>query len=207
MNFLKGRRLRPVWGRAMRCGAALAVAASATLQPFTLIPRPGVGPAIAEAAAGDIDPNFGTQGIRTVGFAPGSADKAYSMALQADGKIIVAGASNMGGASDFAVARLNRDGSPDASYNSGLGLKSTFFGSGNSPSEARAVALQKDKSVLAGFTTTAGNEQFALARLDHTGVLDGGFGDGDGLATLDLGSGGRDRALAVAIQSDGKIDR
>ena len=55
---------------------------------------------------GTSDTSFGTNGVATVDF--GSDDRAYGMALQADGKIILAGWSGDDGTGrDFALARLN----------------------------------------------------------------------------------------------------
>src|SRR5215203_126284 len=86
----------------------------------------------------------------------------------------------------------------------GKGKINFGFGSMNSD-DAHAVAIQPDgKIVVVGRTySTAGGQDFAIARLKTDGTPDSTF-DGDGLLTVDFG-GASDFALAVAIQTDGKI--
>ena len=70
-------------------------------------------------ANGTLDPAFGSRGKKVIDFA-GGADGAYGAALQADGKILLAGDSDF----RVAVARLNPNGTLDGSF-SGDG-KTTF---------------------------------------------------------------------------------
>ena len=85
-----------------------------------------LSPALVHAAAGDLDPSFGSNGIVVTEF--GGLDTARDAVLQPDGKIVTvgsiitiygAGSSN----SDFALARYNSDGSLDTSF--GVGGKMT----------------------------------------------------------------------------------
>ncbi len=123
------------------------------------------------------------------------------MALQPDGKIVVAGATQKGTTGrDFAVARLNANGTLDSSF--GAGGKTTADFGGNET--AWAVALQPDgKIVVAGYTSkgTTGND-FAVARVNANGLYDSSFGAG-GKTAADFG--GDENAHAVALQPDGKI--
>ena len=156
------------------------------------------------ALIGGLDPSFGTDGLLTTDF--GFTDTATGVAVQADGKIVVAGDSD-GGAADFVVARYNPDGSLDTTFSDdGLFLQ-TFGGI----DKATAVAIQADgKIVVAGYTNGTGTTEFdfAVLRLNPDGTLDPTF-DADGKVTVgfDLGGVGRqdDKANAVAIQSDGAI--
>ena len=66
---------------------------------------------------GGLDPSFGTEGKVTTNF--GAADLANAVALQPDGKIVVVGKTGLAGIFDFAVARLNPDGSPDNTFGGG----------------------------------------------------------------------------------------
>lgn len=125
-------------------------------------------------------------------------DFANAIAIQPDGKIIVAGDSfNAGGTLDFSLVR----------YNSNLSLDTTFDYDGKVVTDIRgqdnygyALALQPDgKIVMAG---TTGLNDFALVRYNSNGSLDSTF-DGDGIVVTDFG--GIDVAKAVAIQADGKI--
>ena len=66
----------------------------------------------AAAAPGDLDLSFGGTGKVTTNLSSGD-DSGNSVAIQTDGKIVVAGKSY----GDFAVARYNADGSLDTSFN------------------------------------------------------------------------------------------
>src|SRR4051812_37232915 len=70
---------------------------------------PVSGPQTASAAPGGLDTTFGKNGKVKTDF-NGNNDLSYGMALQADGKLIVAGISFAGNdatGGDFAVARYN----------------------------------------------------------------------------------------------------
>jgi uncharacterized delta-60 repeat protein len=148
---------------------------------------------------GSLDASFGSGGRVSTDF--GGWDYAYAVAIQSDGKIVVAGYAPVGGNNNFALARYNSDGSLDTSFGSG-GMVTTDFGSEND--RASAVAIQRDgKIVAAGFAMVGGYPDFALARYNSDGTLDASFGNG-GKVTTGFGSG-NDFASALAIQSDGKI--
>ena len=95
------------------------------------------------------------------------------------------------------------DGTLDTSFGAS-GEVTTDFNGGND--EIMAVAIQPDgKIVAAGYTSTAGLGDFALARYNSDGkTLDTNF-DTDGKVTTDFTSNGDDRARAMVIQPDGKI--
>ena len=155
-------------------------------------------------ANGTLDTTFGGgDGIVTTDF--GNSDNAaLSMALQSDGKIVVAGYSlNPGTNFDIAVGRYNADGTPDTSFGTG-GLVMTDFGSTNQA--AVSVVLQSNgKIVVAGYSTNPGNDlDFAIVRYNADGTLDTTFGGGDGIVTTDF-STSSDYASSIALQSDGKI--
>jgi uncharacterized delta-60 repeat protein len=156
-----------------------------------------------QAAAGSLDPSFGNGGIVTTDFF-GRVDEPAAVAVQPDGKIVVAGiafASDQNGY-DFAVARYNHDGSLDSSFGSGGKVTTDFFQHND---YAFSMALQPDgKIVVVGEAVMTSTKTFAAAaRYNPDGSLDVGFGTG-GKATLDFG-GGFGEATAVALQSDGKI--
>ena len=128
-------------------------------------------------------------------------DLAFSMALQADGKIVVAGSSSNGFDDDFAIVRYNTNGTLDTSFN-GTGKVFTAFGSAND--QAYAVAIQTDgKIVAAGFSFIGAGNDFAVARYNTDGSLDTGF-NVTGKTTTPVGTS-TDLANALAIQSDAKI--
>jgi uncharacterized delta-60 repeat protein len=156
---------------------------------------------------------FPADGKQTTDF--GGFDAARAIAIQADGRIMVAGYTDVAPTCDwcedpppdFALARYNADGSLDASF-SGDGKQTTDFGADE---YAGAVALQADgKIVVVGssYSYQAASTCFALARYHPDGSLDYTFG-----RLPPFGWGGRvtsqftgtDWASGVALQPDGKI--
>ncbi len=147
---------------------------------------------------GSLDTSFDGDGRATAGL--GEFDTAYGVALQADGRIVLAGESDdFDGDSDLALARYNRDGSLDSSFD-GDGKLTTGLGADD---HAFAVAIQDGfYPVVAGRSDVGGEYDFALARYNPDGSLDSTFA-GDGKLTA--GIGGIDSAEDVAIQPDGRI--
>src|SRR6184192_4204600 len=91
------------------------------------------------AAPGELDPSFGQGGVvRTYFSGSNRKDAARALALQPDGKIVAVGEfyDALGlvryGTYGFAVARYNGDGSPDSSFDRGLGWNGTIFPGGDS---------------------------------------------------------------------------
>ncbi len=118
------------------------------------------------------------------------------MALQGDGRAIVAGGDGRG----FLVARLRGNGSPDPSFGRRGSLTIRF--SGATAGGARAVALFRDGRVLlAGNVTLGGRTRFAVARLLPGGNLDPNFGS-NGVAVA--GPPGA-RLEAMALQPEGEL--
>ena len=152
---------------------------------------------------GTLDTSFGTGGRVTtpIGGGPGAASEVL---LQPDGKIVALGYSGFtGGSFDFAVVRINPNGTFDSSFGTG-GQTATDFG--NTASLAFGGALQPDGRVIAvGYTspTNLTEGATALARYNVDGSLDNSFGTG-GKVVIDAGDGG-DTANAIALQSNGKF--
>jgi len=157
---------------------------------------------------GALDPTFNATGKVVIPFNLGgdNDDEALGVAIQPDGKIVVAGTAQVSTSNkSIAVARLTSTGQLDTAFN-GSGLLT--FGFGSAVSEARAVALQSDgKIVVAGYTQIAGaNNDFAVARLTPSGALDPSFnGSGKQTIPFDLGGGKNDAARGLTIQPDGRI--
>jgi uncharacterized delta-60 repeat protein len=147
-------------------------------------------------ADGSLDASFGTGGHVVTKF-PGGSGEATAVALQTNGKIVVAGATSRSlSAGSFALARYNADGTLDPSFD-GDGLVTTAFSDG---ARANAVLIQPDGKIVAAGEM---NGAYALARYNADGSLDTSF-DGDGRATNDI-TGFSDAAFSVALQADGKI--
>jgi uncharacterized delta-60 repeat protein len=147
-------------------------------------------------ANGTMDTSFSGDGWATPAFGA-AEDYGSGLALQSDGKIVLAGTVN--NTSDVGVARFNTNGTLDTAFD-GDGKAVTDTGLQDIGND---VAVQPDgKIVVVGYHSGA-DYDFQLERYNTNGSLDTGF-DGDGIATTDMGSG-FDAAYGVAIQSDGKI--
>jgi uncharacterized delta-60 repeat protein len=161
-------------------------------------------------AQGTLDTDFGSDGVATIDFA-GAADACRAIALQADGRIVVAGNTQGGGHSDFAIVRLTEGGLPDPDFGGGTGKVVLAFDlGGGDDDQAYGIAVQDDqKIVVAGFAQTASHGyDFAAARLLADGGLDAMF-NGTGKVTLGfdlLGSDTEDdSALALALDAQQRI--
>lgn len=168
-------------------------------------------------AAGVPDATFGAagddgtpEGFVNVSLGDGN-DASRDLALQADGKIVVAGDSvSADGSTNFVVARLNADGTPDEGFGvsedgTPNGFVATSLGEGND--FATGVAIQDNGSiVVAGYHQEGDSTNIAVARYDAAGALDQGFGTADdgtenGIVNISLGEGD-DMANGVAVQGD-----
>ena len=152
------------------------------------------------AAPGDLDTTFGAGKVFTH---IQNSDYANAVAVQTDGKIVVAGNYYNGTDWDIVVTRYNLNGALDISF-SGDGINGKSLNGGQS---ANGIVIQPDgKIVVVGEdNTSVNNSQFAIARYNTNGEADLSF-DGDGYQTVDAGALGRhDIAHGVSVQSDGKI--
>jgi uncharacterized delta-60 repeat protein len=142
---------------------------------------------------GTLDPTFGGSGIVKLQHPTSLYPWAKAVAIQPDGKIVVAGGNSL-------VARYNPDGTLDAGFGNG-GLTLVTFPSGRKGKPGqyvnanfRDMAIQSDgKIVLVGNSDWAG---WAIGRLNPNGSLDPTFGNG-GRVTLESTGGW---AFAVALQ-------
>jgi len=150
--------------------------------------------------SGSLDPSFGNGGKVTFNYG-NSRSLGQAIALQEDGKIIIAGASGDGTNFELSVTRLNADGSPDISFGS---AGSVFLDFGGTNDQAFTASVQADGKILvAGISGTSSYTQNAIARLDANGVLDPSF-NGDGMFVYSFGGDYND-LKKLAILSDGKI--
>jgi len=176
----------------------IVLASGQILQTATLtnVANLDFGLALQKSDGTGLETTFANQGLAVTDF--GGDDVATSMALQADGKILVAGYSTTTSTS-FALARYLAGGTLDASFGTG-GLVTTPF---SGEAYAYAVALQPDgKILLAGFVSAASGFDFALARYEADGSPDAGFGTG-GRQVFNFGV--TDALYALALQADGSI--
>jgi len=150
---------------------------------------------------GSLDPSFGVGGLVTTDV-QSSDDEAAAVAIQPDGRIIVAGSTGYPHQQDFLLIRYHGDGSLDASFGVN-GVVTTDLGA--TLEAVYAIRLQPDgRVVAAGFSRVGlGDANFALARYNADGSLDTGFGNCGTVITSFTNSD--DVADAVVIQPDGKI--
>jgi uncharacterized delta-60 repeat protein len=131
---------------------------------------------------------------------------AMTLAVQPDGKVIVAGYSNYGTLTsplyEFALVRHNADGSLDPTFGTG-GKVTTAVGTFND--KVLTLAIQKDgKVVAAGHSHKGGQYEIALVRYNADGSLDKTFGTG-GKVTTTVGTSYEDEELILVVQKDGKL--
>jgi uncharacterized delta-60 repeat protein len=151
---------------------------------------------------GTLDWTFGQGGtvITTIGQ---SYSQVYDLAIDVD-KIVAVGSADFTGFDyeyDFTLARYGSDGTLDPTFD-GDGIAATDFGGDEA---IHGVVLQPDSRILAvGNTIPAGGDiDFALARYNPDGSLDGTFG-ADGVVKSDLGTP-NDDAWDVVLRVDGRL--
>ena len=119
-----------------------------------------------------------------------------ALALQTNGQVVIAGSfTSVNGTNLVGVARLNADGSVDASFNPGVG-----------PDDAvNAVVVDSSGRVIIGgaFDQVAGLVRGGVARLNVDGTVDPTFDPGIG--TYNAVTGGTDPVYALALQSNGQL--
>lgn len=145
------------------------------------------------ASRGKLDRSFGKGGI--VRTAVGQSSSAWAMAIQPDGRIVLAGGSSNGTTNDVALARYRRNGSLDPTFGHGGKVTTSLGGS-----VALAAVLQPDGKIVIG---GGAGRQFVLARYRRNGSLDLSFGT-KGTASVSfepLSS----HVNGLALQPDGKI--
>ncbi|MFM7739828.1 MAG: delta-60 repeat domain-containing protein, partial [Planctomycetota bacterium] len=124
-------------------------------------------------ADGSLDTSFGTAGKVTTPVGT-SNDQGYSVTIQPDGKIVLAGSTHNGSNWDFALVRYNADGSLDTSFGTG-GMVTTPIGTNDD--YGLSVTFQPEcKIVVAGWAHNGSNWDFALVRYNADGSLDTSFG-------------------------------
>lgn len=149
-------------------------------------------PTLAQADPGDLDRSFGNRGKVITPFSEGFA-VANDLAIQSDGKIVLAGAVE----SSFALARYRRDGTLDTSFGDG-GVVITSFP--NESGSAVGVAIQGDGKIV---VTGRVSDDLAIARYLEGGGLDSSLG-GSGVVRTSFTHASASGS-AILIQPDGRI--
>ncbi|MEA3478344.1 MAG: T9SS type A sorting domain-containing protein [Bacteroidota bacterium] len=153
-------------------------------------------------ADGTPDNNFGTNGIVFIDLGTDS-DWCWSIALQADGKILMGGTvyHQFTTNNDFALVRLNSNGTADITFGTGGIVTTDIEGLWD---DGYDVALQADgKILLGGEAYIVDGRDFCIVRYNPDGTLDNTFGTA-GVVLTSFGSV-RDRLRNICLQDDGKI--
>ena len=155
---------------------------------------------------GTLDASFGVSGKLTTVVGSGYSE-ARALALQPDGKLLVAATCLTGSKVDFCTLRYNANGTLDTSFGSG-GTLLTSVGTGND--YVTTMMLQPDgKLLLAGHCGVSSGVDFCAVRYTDAGGLDATFATGGKLTTA-ISTGAtpatsNDYLAAMALQPDGKL--
>jgi uncharacterized delta-60 repeat protein len=151
---------------------------------------------------GSIDSSYGTNGAT---YSPTSLGivGGYSIAIQPDGKTILAGVNGTTNAYKFIVFRYDTTGAPDLTFGFN-GYLLVDFNVGTSGNDNPKSILVKDNNTIyiAGDCANGANQDFAIAKIVN-GNLDFTFGT-NGMATFDFSSG-NDYGTGIAWRGNGNI--
>ncbi len=150
---------------------------------------------------GTPDLSFGTSGIAFVDY--GAADLGQGLALQADGRILLAiSARNSGAPTDSAVARLESDGSLDTSFGT-LGISGIDFA--YDADASNGVFVGADGKIIFGGQSCCGTTgwDFVNTQLNSDGSLDTNFGTNGQLVSDVFGAD--EFGTPIAVLDDGRI--
>lgn len=154
------------------------------------------------AAPGSLDTSFGTGGKVVTSTNPGS-DEFFSIAVQSDGKPVAVGQTGNSPNKDLAVVRYTTTGILDTTF-SGDGIAT--FNIYNENEAAHAVAIQPDGKILVVGKAWVPGKSYdpIILRYNTDGTLDGSF-NGSGRRLFPIYPDADERAVGVAVQSDGRI--
>jgi uncharacterized delta-60 repeat protein len=176
----------------------------------------GVGPgssvqtmaAVRVTTAGELDDTFDGDGRVIVDFGQVNA-AANALAIQSNGRIVLAGYADIGGERQSALARLTATGGLDTDLG-GSGTVTHDFGAEWNYEAAVGVAIQTDDSIVIGgdlYNQTNQTRDLFVARFAGNGSVDSTFGH-QGLAVADFGTPGQSslvEAYGLLRQSDGRL--
>jgi uncharacterized delta-60 repeat protein len=159
-------------------------------------------------ADGTPDTSFSSDGRFTLDFG-GNDDTCAAVVIQADGRIVVAGATQDDTARNFALARFHPSGTLDTTFGTGGRQQVQFDVFGASNSEARAIAVQPNGRLLVAgnMSVTGVTRQMAVARLLPDGSYDSSFNGIGRQRVQGIGDVATDysRAHAIALDASGRI--
>lgn len=154
------------------------------------------------AQAGDLDPSFANNGVASssMNVTSGASPFRTALAVQPDGKIVMAGVTLLSGSDVFEIQRRNADGSLDLNFgSSGFTRFSSGFFEG-----VAGMALQPDGKIIITGERFSSSTDFIVIRLNTDGTLDSTF-DGNGVAVANVVGNSEEHGGNVTLQPDGKI--
>jgi uncharacterized delta-60 repeat protein len=156
-------------------------------------------------ANGTLDTTFDGDGKVVTPIVPGANDWAPQIALQSDGKIVLAGSCRYGANAAFAfcVARYLNNGAMDGSFN-GVGKVVVPFDPTIQSTITTVIVQPNGRILVGGYCSSGSASQFCMQRYLQNGMLDGSFGD-QGMVFPSISVGTDNRIVGLALQSDGKI--
>jgi uncharacterized delta-60 repeat protein len=160
----------------------------------------------ASLAPGSLDTCFGFSGKVTTTLNGTTISYATDVALQIDGKIVVAVEvfTSKGQGQEFYVLRYTSEGLLDSTFGSG-GVARISFTKSSGPEQASALAIQPDgKIIVVGYAPVKSYSAFAVARLNSNGSLDTLFGSG-GKVLFGFQTNKPEGATDITIQANGYI--
>ena len=152
------------------------------------------------AAPGGLDPRFSGDGKVRFDF-PGASEPWPAVAVQRNGRILLAGYTSDGTDADSSVARFRPNGTRDIGFGTG-GLATVDFPSTDDfPTD---IAIQRDGKIVVVGDAYSTDYDIMAVRFKPDGSVDTGFGTNRRIRK-GFGPDVTDHAKAVLIQPDGKI--
>jgi len=195
----KGLSDANVWGRAVAIqhdGRIVMVGVSYTTKKCDVV-------TVRYNADGSLDKGFGEGGVAPSTCPPGGRDWGRSIAIQSDGKIIVAGNTRLGENTNILLLRYNANGKPDTTF--GMGGIASYQSLVKKGNWGQSVALLPDgKILIVGNSLSGPKKEAYIARCNSDGTMDSSFGK-EGFVLANYLPDGNSWGFAVTSQPDGKI--
>jgi len=154
---------------------------------------------------GTLDTTFNNTGTVVTDFVSNGESKAYSVTIDQNNNIIVAGYVYINGSVDYALARYLPNGTLDTTFNTTGIVVTDFVSNGDWHSIANSVTIDQNNNIIvAGYVEINGSVDYALARYLPTGVLDTTFNN-TGTVVTDFVSNGESQANSVTIDQNNNI--
>jgi uncharacterized delta-60 repeat protein len=145
------------------------------------------------------DDTFGGSGL--VEYSSGNGNEGYSITIDANGKILVAGRGDNGSNYDMAIWRYEANGTPDTTFDTdGIAV---YDGGIDNDEVGRCMTIDANGKILVtGYAYNVADTDMAIWRFNTDGSLDTSF-DGDGMALYD--SGGFEEGFSIATDANERI--